>query len=623
MGILVPQVPEAACITGGPVTGKTAELARRACELSQAGQRVLVMCAAPQAARSLSGRLVAASACDVEVMTALEVAASVLDDPAVQRRHGGPLRVLDAFEEAVLFEDVKTCGGKRGRLRELLLFLERGWSDLSDDDPAWIQTAEERLVLNLMQECLRFSGGVLQVQAAGMAVRELLADADVRERHARPHVLVDDYGLLGRASQVLANLLATCSIAVAADPAATLPVGDAYPYAEGVAEFLQANPHAKRLELTACARPEAMVRALGALRADVGCEVQLERALADGSACASLEQGIFTIMEPGIVEELGRVADEVRHALDVGVSPGRVFVAGTNAAWRANACRALASCGVPVRMAARRTKKVRFETCGAGARQVAADRALARLAQDQNDSLAWRTWCGLSDALANSAAMTQLRSVGEGEAQGMRLASVLALLDAGELEGVDAADARFAGVLSAYREGKRCLAELAASGKGAGELPVRPAGRSASKGVSPDVAVAPGLSAASSSSADTVPASSAEEVPQVTVGAPEDLFGREADVVVFGGFVNGLIPSRDYFDPTVLVGAARERAHRADVEKAVLAVAAAGKRLVLTGFTSCGLETAERLKLRIARIRLKDGVRMAQIEPSILLETMA
>lgn len=86
--------------------------------------------------------------------------------------------------------------------------------------------------------------------------------------------------------------------------------------------------------------------------------------------------------------------------------------------------------------------------------------------------------------------------------------------------------------------------------------------------------------------------------------------------------MNGLIPSRDYFDPTVLVGSARERAHRTDVKAVVLAAAAASERLAFTGFTGCGLETAERLKLRIARIRLQDGVRTATVEPSDLLKTM-
>lgn len=43
MSIPIPSTPIAACVTGGPATGKTAWLVQRACELETEG--VLVVCA--------------------------------------------------------------------------------------------------------------------------------------------------------------------------------------------------------------------------------------------------------------------------------------------------------------------------------------------------------------------------------------------------------------------------------------------------------------------------------------------------------------------------------------------------------------------------------------------------
>lgn len=630
MSISISSTPIAACVTGGPATGKTAWLVRRACELEADGG-VLVVCAAEAGARDVRGRLAAAGARDVRVCTALELACSVLDDAAVRERCGGPLRVLDAFEEAVLFEDVKTSGCKRGRLRELLLFLERGWSDLLDDDPAWIQTGEERLVLELLQQCLSFSGGVLEVQAANLAVRELLADGELRARHRCAHVLADDYGLMGRASQALVNLLAERSVAVTADPAATLPVGDKYPYAAGIEEFLAANPQAERVAFASCHAPAAVAGAINALRSELGCEKMQVAGAAEGErgavgVTAAEDSSVSVFMEKTLVDEIGRVARLVQGAIEAGVSPDDILVVGTNAAWHANAARALASCGVPVRTAATGSKKMRFESCGEQRCAAEAARVLERLARDEADSVAWRTWCGLDDALARSASLAAFRRACEG--RGLRLARALELLDAGELDVCGAEGARFASLLAAYREGRRQVRELAEAGcdSESGQVSALSAVHPLQTAAAPsDVRSAQQdcfFGRHRETGASRFVEAPATEGASVLVGGPSAAFAREARLVVFGGFVNGLIPSRDYFDPTVLVGTARERAHRADVEAVVLAAAAASERLAFTGFTSCGLETAERLKLRIARIRLQDGVRTATIEPSDLLKTM-
>lgn len=116
--------------------------------------------------------------------------------------------------------------------------------------------------------------------------------------------------------------------------------------------------------------------------------------------------------------------------------------------------------------------------------------------------------------------------------------------------------------------------------------------------------------------------SASPTTPAVAVAPPEDLFGRTFDVVIFGGFVNGFIPSRDMCDPGVVVGGARTRQEAADRAAIALAEQRATRRLLFTSFESCDLETAERLRLHIPRIRLRSGVRTCNIHPSDYLQEL-
>ena len=112
------------------------------------------------------------------------------------------------------------------------------------------------------------------------------------------------------------------------------------------------------------------------------------------------------------------------------------------------------------------------------------------------------------------------------------------------------------------------------------------------------------------------------DVPAVAIAAPEDLFGHTFEVVIFGGFVNGFIPSRDMCDPGVVVGGARGRQEASDRAAITLAEQRTARRLLFTSFESCDLETAERLRLHIPRIRLRSGVRTCDIHPSDYLQEL-
>ena len=203
------------------------------------------------------------------------------------------------------------------------------------------------------------------------------------------------------------------------------------------------------------------------------------------------------------------------------------------------------------------------------------------------DSIAWRQWLSFDDALGRSAAVSELRRVAQ--PQGLNLAEALAALDADALPGLPATSPFAQSLLAPYREAQGLLAERRENGH-------PPISTSAATPKSP--------------------------APAVAIAAPEDLFGRTFDVVIFGGFVNGFIPSRDMCDPGVVVGGARTRQEAADRAAIALAEHRATKRLLFTSFESCDLETAERLRLHIPRIRLKGGVRVCDIEPSSYLREL-
>ena len=250
------------------------------------------------------------------------------------------------------------------------------------------------------------------------------------------------------------------------------------------------------------------------------------------------------------------------------------------------------------------------------------------------DSIAWRQWLSFDDALGRSAAVSELRRVAQ--PRGLNLAEALAALDANALPGLPATSPFAQSLLAPYRAAQRLLREQ--SEEDQPETDIAPDSAAESSSASADTASGTSLSSARHSeaceeSAAAAPSSirkdaapcgrnSDPDVPAVAIAAPEDLFGHTFEVVIFGGFVNGFIPSRDMCDPGVVVGGARARQEAADRAAIALAEQRATRRLLFTSFKSCDLETAERLRLHIPRIHLRSGVRTCDIHPSDYLQEL-
>ena len=621
-------------IVGGVGTGKTQELINRTVEALKQDAKaadVLVLCATPQAALAFKARLGAAaeaagvSAADVAVTTPRALALDVMGDAEAIRWSGREPRLLTDYEKLFLLEDMKVSGLRPKRLREMLKFFYRSWTELADDDENWLLAGEESNIHELAKANLAFTRSILEPELGNLAVNYLRSHAGARDAHAFAHVFVDDYQRISKASQLLAGLVARESLTVAGDRMACVEVYDSYPYAAGLDEFMDAHAGAADVELTECRACAAGVQAAAKLLADPAVE-SVAFQPADNAAAGATEVLDFPEPENEFVGVAKRVADAVAE----GLSPADVVVAVPNGIWARNITKALLAAKVPAHILTDR-QPVRGDIRD-NARCVPAHvlTALDLVANPEN-ALAWRCWCGYNDWLANSSAIANLRTYADEHNEGLvaALRDVLGGAQAvgtGEIDHVvgakRVADAHAAGLFvieaAARLEGSALLDKLA-------ELVTGEAGATAPAVVRSLCLASEDNSAAAMAArfrarllAPTIDAADAVQV------VPYDqVAGLSPKMLVVAGFVAGFIPCREYYDSAEMPLDKQEREHEKDVRRVYALAGKASQKLVASRFGMTDLETAGRLKLHIGRIRLQNGTRMCIIPPSDFTEQLA
>ena len=623
--------PTAALIEGGVGCGKTAALIARVATFLEDGaapEDMLVLAATPDAARVLGARLTEAAGergAAIEVTCAREVALGLLASEEGRAFSGRAGRLVTPLELGFIMEDMKTSGLKQRRLREMLKFFYRNWTELAggaDDDDRWLIPGEEADTHALLKDVLRFTGGILEPEAAAMAVRFLLACPEVLASAQRTHVLVDDYQMHSRASQHLANLLARDSVTVAADPTAVVEVFDSYPYGEGIGEFTQANEGCKRVVLSESRACASAARAANHLRTSLDAGAAPSDTETEGASFTALEAA-----DPAA--EMAAVADAVQVALEAGTNPSSIYILAFHPAWERRIARALEARGIaaalPIRGRVAAGDYRDLDRC-APARLLT---ALALVA-DPTDALAWRAWCGFGDYLANSAAFADMRA--EGETQGKGLVAML------EKVAVAAPEEGFPGtgigrILDAYRAGRALVErlqglegnELIGALADALDLSAEERERTVQL-ASALTAPEPGANAPSDARAMIARARQRMNAPvfettegHVLIGDSAHLTGLTPATLVLCGFVNGFFPTRDFFDATVTTPDKQKLVRATDTRRLYAAAGKATQRLAASWFTSIGLVEAETLKLEIGRVKLRRGERIAVTAPSIYL----
>ncbi len=622
---LVKTANKAQIISGDVATGKTQQLINAIQALLTSGvdpREILVFCATPTAATYFKSRFTAACACadHVIVTTPRQHAQALLGQREISEAVGRGNRLLAPFEMDFLMEDLKTSGVRPGRLKEMLRFFYKSLTELCDwEEEAWLLTGEENMVWDVLQGCLHAYGAILEPELANTVARYLHEHASAHNAYGAAHVFVDDYQLLNRASQVFVNELAQGSITITVNPTLHREVFDSYPYAAGIDEFKEANPTATLVELQ-------QSYACGAAQC---CHDGLAKSpFTDAVACnasyeADCHREIELLNTPG--EECQAVAQSVEAALASGVNADEVVVVSPHRMWDVNIAKALKQQGITVQTITDGSAirgDLRDLTRSEAARVLTA----LFLVADPTNALAWRVWCGFGDHFANSSAVSAIRT----RAQENNLSFDQALFTYYEAhDPIEQNVAEHAHVRAAVHLGREIITQ--AQGKTGNELLAF-----LTKQVIGESATTPSqllsLVGPTWRSTDNEPDQSAQSMTErarnrmdfpgldsvegVKILPLNQLTGITVSDLIICGFVNGFMPCRGVLDREILTQEDADKQTTKDIAALMNAVAKPTRLLKITGFKELPLENAERLKLRIHRIQLKDGMRMALMEPS-------
>jgi superfamily I DNA/RNA helicase len=626
-------------------TGKTQRLIDRVCQLLNQGyetNEIVVFCAAPQAIDVMRYRLrLAGVSLDVHVLTVREFALDVLDARQARDFTHREARMLLPYEEDFLLEDLKTSGIKSKRLKEMLKFFSRNWTELNDDDTSWLLEGEEVFVHTLVKSCLAFTGAMLEPEISNFAVRYLCSHHAALPSSRIKHVLVDDYQTLSRASQVLTSLIAGESVALAADLYAYGQVFESYPYAAGTSEFLATNPQADVKKLTTCWRAQNTTRIVNLVLSDTcmaraggmdsgddagntsDCSRRCVAAWSEAADGSLVEMEFKTPQD-----ELQGVADYIQQALDDGMLPRDICVVFANTSWGREVQRTLEkqsiSCAAILQDNALRGD-VRDASRCSGARMF----ALLSLAADDQNASAWRSICGFGDYLAKSPGFKALRVYAQKHK--LSLPTLLAMVSGESFSLPDNLLEISQGIAQAY---ERTVYQLEQCRELTGQALV-----DALTSVVLDrneTRVPVGFLKlldpveSSDSAADlyyrairhlTAPGFSENALESgVRLLNVQSVSGQNPRLLIVTGFVNGFIPQSRFFDKSLTIEKEMQAMWSTDLHLMYAALGKAGEMLIASRFTRISVEDAERFKLKIDRIRVEDGCRVCAIGASEFLK---
>ncbi len=619
-------------VRGGAASGKTAALVARAVALTKAGcapEQVVLFASTRSAAGALRERLTAAAAraacpqaAKVEVTTPAEYFARMLDTPDARAATGRVPRVLADFEERILMEDMKATGVSPKRLREMLKFFYKQWTELGDKRDDFLLAEEERLVHGAVKGHLVARGAMLVYELSNIAHAYLESGAPGIGSWRRAQVLVDDFQNLNRASQLVVEALASESLTVAGNVNELVPTPEPYPYPEDFARFSERHEDVRVFVLEeavgCCAQAAAMANELarqGGL--EVG-EGSLARPVEDGAAAqlaaAQPAAEVRFVKWPLPNDEFLGVAGYVKRRIrECGVRPSEVYVAVPHAVWGRALAKVLSANGVKCDL------MTDYEVLKGDPRfpEKCADlRAytLLNLIADPADGVAWRSWCGFGDYLTHSNHWCRL----EDYAASRSVSLVQALEESAQL-----ADVPFLGadvLAKRYREGMLLVER--AHGKHGFSLAnfLRDEAGSGLPGLLEPIEGGEDAACLLARARGRLQqAFSAEDA--VRIGLPPMMSGMSFDTVVIAGAVEGFYPPAKAIDVTC-----------EDAQRAALllqdrcawysALCKARRALVVSCVQKDEANTAAALGMWAHRIRMENGKGMAVLAPCPYLEEM-
>lgn len=615
MDIKTLTTPQASALVGGAGTGKTQRLVDNVAELILKGvacEDIIVFCASPVAQNAFERRLSEKVDALPEVTTMRDFALDILSLPEIQKKTGRKPELLSQFEINFLLEDMKTTGLRPKRLKEMLKFFYRGWTELEDDKEDFLIVNEEIQVHSLLKENLAFMEAYLEPEISNTAYKMLRDDATLANQYSYDHVLIDDYQLQSKATQLMANAIARESILVTGNTYEITEVYESYPYAEGLDEFSEINPQAETENLNYSYASSHIVKAVNSLLEDDYKRLQVEGEQDDS------ELRILEATTPD--KEFEAVARTVESLIEDSVSPDDILVVAPHRVWQRNVVKALRDKGLKVDDIAGK------QVLSGDIREIRKSESLRlytalKLVADPHNATAWRCWCGFGDYLTHSSVFTSLRQYAADNE--LTLVNALEIASKNMASGINGIEK----LVPCYESGK-ILTERAQGKMGtaliehlAESIDVSKKAVAALLSLCDPIdekddaltlytrAVAKLLSPRFSGNKDAV-----------KVCSPKHASGLDPAYLIFCGFTNGFIPHGDYFDGTKTPLDKQEKMYAKDKRLLYSTLGKPHVGLILSYSTKSDLESASMLNLKIERIRLEKGERVCRLSPSIFLD---
>jgi len=471
---------------------------------------------------------------------------------------------------------------------------------------------EEKDALDLAHRLLGATNAMLEDEVAYLCGLYLQSDAGTGARQQFALVLADDFQNLSAAQQTCLCLLARDQLIVAGNPDETVGAATSCPSPEGFATFdtLRRNVATFTLD-TAFGNPNVTAFCDAVARAGNGEALAADRR--EGTI-----RDIATVKWNAPEEEFNGLTRYLfaENTADPETVEADLCVVVPNKQWAVAFERMLAKRGFTV-------SSLGFERLAGDPRDMSRARALVaytslNLLADPKDLFAWRAWVGFGNYLTYSDGWHFLLEWCDEHGAG-----VLEALEA-------AAAARAAGDDEPFPRAER-LSERYEAGR---EMIAAHAGRRghnllAALGADklPDFAALADALAGDEDAATLYammrktqffPTHRAN-VRAVRVSSYEQLCGCGYRALYVAGCVDGFMPARDAFE-VVSTDADRARVRERDRRAFAAGAAKAEDTLLFSTFSRAPLELAERTKMQVARVRMEDGERIAQVRPTCFLE---
>jgi DNA helicase-2/ATP-dependent DNA helicase PcrA len=609
-------------VVGAGGTGKTLGLVQRARFLVSQGipaREVVLLCstrAGADRAHELMRDAFGEADAAVQVTTVQRFAVEFLAHPEIKEVTGRSPRLLADFEERLLMEDMKVCGLKPKRLREMLKFFYKELSELGDERDTFICDSEESEVYSALTENLRFLQAMLPQELSNVAYKAARDNEKLCAPFKKAFVLVDDFQNLNLASQKFVEEMATRGLVVAGCLNEEVPTLEPYPHPQGFASFEQTH-ESEVVRLAISIRcPQQVVSMANSLVVEGGLAAN-EIALGGTGDTADVQLVKWTYPN----DEFMGIARYIKHRLESNaprVHAHDIFVAVPNAVWGKALAKVLRANDIKADVV---TSHYALQGDPRTLEKCLDLQAYTRLnlAANPHDVVAWRSWCGLGDYLTNSNKWFHL----EKYAQTANIGILEALDRAASL----AEEELFPGAASLVERYRAGLAFIARSKDKLGFAllndcaPVR--GEEPPQGFMNLLEPVGGGETAAElfERAQGRLEARFADTDAVRIGLLEMSCGLSFDTVIFMGAVEGFYPARHTIG-VELDDERIEEIRRAERRNWYAAMTKTQHAFIVSTVQKDESNTAAALGMYAHRIRMEDGTSMAILAPTPYLDEM-